>query len=143
MMCPGSLIRSGNQMQAISHLPSHSLGLAGGSGSKESACHAGDLGSIPVSRRSLSLDLRYPCLGNPTDRGAWRATVHGVSYLGGSAACPKPPSALRVLTCWGSQAARVPSRVSAPGRGLPPASSPLRLQLTLTEGVLHARPRAV
>ena len=21
--------------------------------------------------------LRYPCLGNPMDRGAWRATVHG------------------------------------------------------------------
>ena len=23
--------------------------------------------------------LEYSCLGNPTDRGAWRATVHGVS----------------------------------------------------------------
>ena len=22
--------------------------------------------------------LQYACLGNPTDRGAWRATVHGV-----------------------------------------------------------------
>ena len=23
--------------------------------------------------------LQYSCLGNPTDRGAWRATVHGVT----------------------------------------------------------------
>ena len=23
--------------------------------------------------------LQYSCLGNPTDRGAWRATVHGVA----------------------------------------------------------------
>ena len=23
--------------------------------------------------------LQYSCLGNPMDRGAWRATVHGVS----------------------------------------------------------------
>ena len=23
--------------------------------------------------------LQYPCLGNPTDRGAWRAAVHGVT----------------------------------------------------------------
>ena len=22
--------------------------------------------------------LQYPCLGNPTDKGAWWATVHGV-----------------------------------------------------------------
>ena len=23
--------------------------------------------------------LQYPCLGNPVDRGAWQATVHGVA----------------------------------------------------------------
>jgi len=23
--------------------------------------------------------LQYSCLGNPMDRGAWRATVHGVT----------------------------------------------------------------
>ena len=23
--------------------------------------------------------LQYSCLGNPMDRGAWRATVHGVA----------------------------------------------------------------
>ena len=26
--------------------------------------------------------LQYPCLGNPLDRGAWRATVHGVAKIG-------------------------------------------------------------
>ena len=23
--------------------------------------------------------LQYPCVGNPMDRGAWRATVHGAA----------------------------------------------------------------
>ena len=38
---------------------------------------------IPGSRRSLGEgngnSLQYSCLENPTDRGAWWATVHGVS----------------------------------------------------------------
>ena len=25
---------------------------------------------------------QYPCLENPLDRGAWRATVHGVARVG-------------------------------------------------------------
>ena len=25
--------------------------------------------------------LQYPCLENPMDRGAWRATVHGVTRV--------------------------------------------------------------
>ena len=41
-----------------------------------------DLGSIPGSGRSpeggLS-NLQYSCLENPTDRGAWWATVHRVA----------------------------------------------------------------
>ena len=49
---------------------------------KASAYNAGDLGSIHGSGRSLGEGngnpLLYPCLGNPIDRGAWRATVHGV-----------------------------------------------------------------
>ena len=55
----------------------------GGSVGKESACNAGDLGSIPGSGRSPGEGngnpLQYSCLGNPIDRGAWRATVHGVT----------------------------------------------------------------
>ena len=42
-----------------------------------------DVGSIPGSGRSLggghSNPLQYPCLENPMDRGAWRATVHRVT----------------------------------------------------------------
>ena len=51
----------------------------------ESACNAGDLGSVPGSGRSPGggngNPLQYPCLENPTDRGAWWATVHGVTEL--------------------------------------------------------------
>ena len=42
-----------------------------------------DLGSIPESARSPDEEngnpLQYSCLENPVDRGAWRATVHGVA----------------------------------------------------------------
>ena len=44
---------------------------------------AGDMGSISVSGRSPGEGngdpLQYSCLGNPMDRGAWRATVHEVA----------------------------------------------------------------
>ena len=54
-------------------------GFPDGSAGKESACNAGDVGSIPESRRSLGEGngnpLQYSCLGNPIDRGAWQATV--------------------------------------------------------------------
>ena len=56
------------------------------SSGKESACNAGDTGDvglIPGSERSPGvgngIPLQYSCLENPTDRGAWRATVHGVA----------------------------------------------------------------
>ena len=49
---------------------------------KESACNAGDLGSIPGLGRSPGEGngnlLQYPCLENLKDRGAWWAAVHGV-----------------------------------------------------------------
>ena len=55
----------------------------GGSDGKESACNIGDLGSIPGLGRSPGADngnpLQSSCLGSPMDRGAWRATVHGVA----------------------------------------------------------------
>ena len=50
---------------------------------KESACNVSDPGSIPESRRSPgegnSYPLQYSCLENSLDRGAWWATVHGVT----------------------------------------------------------------
>ena len=58
-------------------------GFLGGSNGKESACKAGDPGSIPGSGRSPGEEngnpLQYSCLGNPMDRGTWWATVHGVT----------------------------------------------------------------
>ena len=50
---------------------------------KNQPADARDLGSIPGSGRSLGGEngnpLQYSCLGNPKDRGAWWATVHGVA----------------------------------------------------------------
>ena len=49
---------------------------------KESACSAGDPGSIPGSGRSpgegYGYPLQYSCLENSMDREAWWAIVHGV-----------------------------------------------------------------
>ena len=46
---------------------------------KESACNAGDPGSVPGLGRSPGEGngnpLHYSCLENPMDRGTWRATV--------------------------------------------------------------------
>ena len=53
---------------------------------KESAFNAGDVGSIPELGRSLregnGNPLQYSYLGNPMDRGAWWAIVHGVPIVG-------------------------------------------------------------
>ena len=47
---------------------------------KESATNAADGGLIPASGRSPGEGngnpLQFSCLGNPMDRGTWRATVH-------------------------------------------------------------------
>ena len=60
-----------------------SIGFPGGSDGKESACNAGDAGSIPGSGRSPRKGngnpLHYYCLKNPMDREVWWATVHGVT----------------------------------------------------------------
>ena len=58
-----------------------------------------DVGLIPGSGRSpgggTDNPLQYSCLENPTDRGAWRATVHGVTKsqkqpVYSHASCPQP-----------------------------------------------------
>ena len=50
---------------------------------KESACSAGDQGSVPGSGRSPGegngYPLQYSCLENPMNREAQWATVHGVT----------------------------------------------------------------
>ena len=58
-------------------------GFPGGSEVKNPHANAGDVGSIPGSGRSPGEwngnPLQYSWLGNPMDRGAWWATVHGVT----------------------------------------------------------------
>ena len=58
------------------------MGFPDSSVGKDSACNAGDLGLIPGLGRSSGEGngylLQYSCLGNPTDREAWWATVHRV-----------------------------------------------------------------
>ena len=59
------------------------LSFPGGSDGKESAHNVGDLGSIPGWGRSPGNrngnPLQCSCLHNPMDRGAWQATVHGIT----------------------------------------------------------------
>ena len=61
----------------------YQLGFPGGSDSKESACNAGDLASIPGLGRSPGEGngnpFQYSCLEKSMNRGAWQAIIHGVS----------------------------------------------------------------
>ena len=64
-------------------MPNVTYGFPGGSVIKNPPANAGDSGSIPRSGRSPGggngNPLQYSCLGSPMDRGAWWATVHGVT----------------------------------------------------------------
>ena len=67
------------------HSLTHSYDLPdfpGASVKKNPPATAGGEGSIPGSGRSPGegndSPLQHSCLGNPMDRGAWLATVHGV-----------------------------------------------------------------
>ena len=77
--CPISICLS--PYLSICHQPL--WGFPGGSDGKESACNVGDPGSIPRLGRSHGEgngnSLQYSCLENSMDRGAWRATAHGVA----------------------------------------------------------------
>ena len=58
-------------------------GFPGGSVVKNPPANAGDMGSVPGSRRSPGEEnghpLQYSCLRNPMDRRAWQATIHGIA----------------------------------------------------------------
>ena len=62
------------------------MGLSWWLSSKEYASQTRNTGSFPRLGRSPGegngSPLQYSCLGNPMDREAWRATVHGVSRVG-------------------------------------------------------------
>ena len=55
--------------------------LRSGSDTKESACNAGDLGSIPGSGKfpgeMNGTPLQYSCLENSMNRGDWWASIWG------------------------------------------------------------------
>ena len=55
----------------------------GSTDGKESACSAGDQGSIPGLGRSPGEGngtlLQYSCLETSMDRGSWRATVYEIA----------------------------------------------------------------
>ena len=59
------------------------LGFPGDSDGKESACNTRDQGLISGSGRSPvegnCYTLQYSCLENSMDKGAWQATVRGVT----------------------------------------------------------------
>ena len=61
------------------------MGFPDGSVVKNLSANAGDVGLIPGWGRSLGEGngnpLRYSCPENSMDRGAWWATVHGVTEL--------------------------------------------------------------
>ena len=50
---------------------------------KNPPANVGDLDSVPGLGRSPGggngNPLQYSCVGNPTDRGTWRAAAHGVA----------------------------------------------------------------
>ena len=67
---------------SLSYNSGHSRWLSG----KKSACKAGDTGDAGSSSESERYpgerngnQLQYFSLGNPMDRGAWQATVHGAA----------------------------------------------------------------
>ena len=59
------------------------MGFPGGSVVKNLTANAGDVDLIPESGRypggGNGNPLQYSCLQNPMDRGAWRATVQGIT----------------------------------------------------------------
>ena len=62
-------------------MPIYKIGFPGGSLVKNPPANAGDMGLIPGLRRYPGEGngnlFQYSFPGNPMDRGAWQATVHG------------------------------------------------------------------
>ena len=93
------------------------MGFPRGSMVKSLPANAGDTGLIPRSGRSPGGGngnlLQYSCLKNPMDRGAWRATVHGVTKSWTRLSdWPPPREWLQRVS-----SRREPSQACAPGAG--------------------------
>ena len=86
MLCSNGILIQQSKETEIKAIIIISQGFPGGSVVKNLPANAGgtgDAGSIPRSGRSLrggnGNPLQYSCLENPINRGAWHATVHGVT----------------------------------------------------------------
>ena len=80
-VCTGGYLSRSPRASKVSFSFAFSVGFAVGSDSKETACNVGDQCSVPGLGRSPGegngYPLRYSCLENCMDRGAWWGTVHG------------------------------------------------------------------
>ena len=105
---------------------------------KEPAYNAGDLGLILGLGRSPGEGnghpLRYPCLENPMDRGAWQTTVYGVARVGHDLVTKPPP--LRAVTCSGTHPVPIPLPSLCPFLSLLSAFPEITSQINL----LHLNP---
>ena len=85
-----------SEKETILYDSTYVMGFLGTSVSKESAWSAGDTGLIPGSGRSPGEGngnpLKYSCLENPMDRGAWQVIIHGVARVRHDLATKSPPS---------------------------------------------------
>ena len=74
-VCTQERVAGEERVSLFLHVPRRVWGFPCGSDGKESACNAGDLGSIPGLERSpgegKGNPLQYSCLENPMDREAW------------------------------------------------------------------------
>ena len=74
-----------NKVRTFNEVYTAYMGLPWWLRGNESACNAGDPGSIPGSGRSPGRGngnpLQYSCLANRMDRGAWRASPSGRTEL--------------------------------------------------------------
>ena len=106
----------------------HFWGLPRSLSSKESTCNAGDASSIAAMGRSPGErngnPIQYSSLGNPMDRGAWWATVHGLTkrqtqLSNSTTTITKPFWTLRFLLGLGTglKGTKVNSRLKDPNKG--------------------------
>ena len=79
----GKYIKSTELKNPEIHTHTHTHTHIYGSDGKESACNVRNQGSFPGLGRPPGVGhdnpLQDSCLKNPTDRGPWWATVHGVA----------------------------------------------------------------
>ena len=66
------------------------MGFPDGTVVKNLPANVGDMGSVPrlgFPGEGNGNPLEDSCLGNPMNRGAWRATVHGVAKESDTTTC--------------------------------------------------------